>query len=173
MDERYPIGEFDVPSQITRETVESWLTEIEALPKKLRDAVVDLNAEQLDTPYRHDGWTVRQVIHHLADSHMNAYIRCKLALTEEEPTVKTYEEGKWAELPDSMLPITSSLLLLESLHVRWVTFLQNLSIEDYNRTFRHPDNGLINLKTCIGLYAWHGNHHLAHITSLTSRLGWK
>lgn len=172
MDERYPIGKFQFDGEITNDLIMSWINEIEDLPGLLRKAVKDLEHEQLDTPYRSGGWTVRQVVHHLADSHMNSYVRFKLALTEQNPVIKPYDEGKWAELPDSTLPIEISLSLLEALHTRWVKLLRNLTSADMERTFIHPDSGEVSIGKNIGLYAWHGRHHLAHITSLCSRMGW-
>ncbi|PLS01853.1 YfiT family bacillithiol transferase [Neobacillus cucumis] len=172
MDERYPIGKFDFNGEMTNEVTNGWIKEMEELPGLLRDAVKNLSNEQLDTPYRSGGWTVRQVVHHLADSHMNAYARFKLALTEETPTIKPYEEGKWAELPDSQLPIEVSLSLIDSLHKRLVSLLYHLKAEDLKKTFMHPESGEVSVGKNIGLYAWHGRHHLAHITSLSSRKGW-
>ncbi|MGP7816599.1 YfiT family bacillithiol transferase [Niallia sp. 01092] len=172
MDERYPIGEFQFNGEITESLIEGWIKEIEELPSLVRGAVKDLNDEQLDTPYRSGGWTVRQVVHHLADSHMNAYVRFKLALTEENPTIKTYEEGKWAELPDYKLSVPISLSLLEALHIRWVELLRSLSPADLEKTFIHPDSGEVSVGKNIGIYAWHGRHHLAHITSLLNSKGW-
>ena len=172
MDERYPIGKFEFKDEMTKDVVKKWIKEIEELPGLLRAAVKNMNMEQLDTPYRSGGWTVRQVVHHLADSHMNAYIRFKLALTEGNPTIKPYMEEKWAELPDSKLPINVSLDLLASLHKRLVQLLHNLSPDDLKRTFLHPATGQVTVGKNIGLYAWHGRHHLAHITALSSRKGW-
>lgn len=172
MDERYPIGKFQFPMEITQSVSNDWITEIEILPGLLKDAVKKLTDEQLDTPYRTGGWSVRQVVHHLADSHMNAYIRLKLALTEEKPLVKTYDETKWAELNDYQLPIESSLFLLEGLHHRWVNLLRSLSQSDLEKSFIHPELGEVSVGKNIGLYAWHGKHHLAHITSLNNRRGW-
>jgi uncharacterized damage-inducible protein DinB len=172
VDERYPIGKFEFKGEITNDVVKTWIKEIEELPGLLRAAVKNMNMEQLDTPYRSGGWTVRQVVHHLADSHMNAYIRLKLALTEENPTIKPYMEEKWAELPDSKLPINVSLDLLASLHKRLVQLLHNLSPNDLKRTFLHPETGQVTVGKNIGLYAWHGRHHLAHITTLGSRKDW-
>ncbi len=166
MDERYPIGTFDFDGEITSSVADGWIKEIEDLPQLLRDAVKDLVDSQLDTPYRSGGWTIRQVVHHLADSHMNAYIRFKLALTEENPVIKPYEEGKWAELSDSQLSVDISLALLEALHIRWVNLLRSLVPEDLKRTFFHPESGHVSVGTNIGIYAWHGRHHLSHITSL-------
>lgn len=172
LDERYPIGKFDFNGEITNEVTSDWIKEIEKLPGLLREAVKGLNKEQLDTPYRSGGWTVRQVVHHLADSHMNAYIRFKLALTEENPVIKPYEEGMWAELPDCKLSIDVSLELLEALHKRLVFLLLHLSPADMKKTFIHPVSGEISIGRNIGMYAWHGSHHLAHITSLICRKGW-
>ncbi|TKC18903.1 YfiT family bacillithiol transferase [Robertmurraya kyonggiensis] len=173
MDERYPIGKFQVEGEITNPVVQKWIKEIEVQPEQLREAVHGLSEEQLDTPYRDGGWTVRQVVHHLADSHLNAYIRFKLALTEDNPVIKPYEEGEWAKLPDSKMPVEVSLTLFESIHQRLVTLLTSLTLEDLEKTFVHPDSGTISLGRNIGMYSWHGRHHIAHITSLCSRKGWK
>lgn len=172
MDIRYPIGSFQPVEEITSNKLEAWINDIEELPALLRNVVKNLSNEKVDTPYRPGGWTVRQVIHHLADSHMNAYIRLKLTLTEETPTVKAYDENKWAELVDYSLPIETSLLLLESLHVHWTYLLRHLTPEDMKRKFLHPENGEVTLDRLIALYAWHGKHHVAHITSLCARMGW-
>jgi len=172
MDMKYPIGKFQFAGEITNSVTKNWIYEIAELPRLLRDAVQDLDYIQLDTPYRPEGWTVRQVIHHLADSHMNAYIRFKLALTEEEPVIKPYDEAKWAELPDYKLPIDISLSMLEALHKRWTNLLGSLSPSDMKKTFIHPDSGGVSVGENIGIYAWHGRHHLAHITSLCNRQGW-
>ncbi|CAH1195301.1 Putative metal-dependent hydrolase YfiT [Paenibacillus auburnensis] len=172
MDQKYPIGTFQFDDEITNKVTSAWINEIEDLPGLLREAVKDLDNEQLDTAYRSGGWTVRQVIHHLADSHMNAYIRFKLALTEESPTIKPYDEKKWAELSDSKLPVDTSLLLLESLHKRWTNVLRGLTPADMEKTFIHPESGEVSIGRNIGIYAWHGKHHLAHITSLRNRKGW-
>ncbi|MED3562152.1 YfiT family bacillithiol transferase [Bacillus xiapuensis] len=172
MDMKYPIGKFQFNGEITNGITKDWINEIESLPRLLRDAVKDLDNEQLDTPYRSGGWTVRQVIHHLADSHMNAYVRFKLALTEEKPVIKPYDETKWAELSDYELPIEISLSLLETLHQRWTNLLRSQSSADMEKTFIHPDSGEVSVGKNIGIYAWHGRHHLAHITSLCNRKGW-
>ena len=172
MDVRYPIGSFQYDGEMDMEVVNKWVKEIEELPRMLQDAVKDLDDEQLDTPYRLDGWMIRQVIHHLADSHMNAYIRLKLALTEESPVVKTYDETKWAELNDYQFPVEGSLLLLEGLHKRWAELLRTLSQSEMEKTFTHPELGEVLIYKNIGMYAWHGKHHLAHITSLLERKGW-
>ncbi|HDX9579926.1 TPA: bacillithiol transferase BstA [Bacillus pseudomycoides] len=172
MDLRFPIGPFTYEETITQEAIENWIKQIENLPTELTQAIKDLDTTQLDTPYRPGGWTVRQVVHHIADSHMNSYIRFKLALTENNPTIKPYMEGQWADLPDSELPVGISLALLESLHKRWVTLLQSMKPTDFEKTFHHPETGSNKLDVTIGLYAWHGRHHTAHITSLRNRLGW-
>jgi uncharacterized damage-inducible protein DinB len=172
MDLKYPIGNFEFDGEITNSVIRDWIDEIENLPRMLRDAVKDLDDEQLDTSYRSGGWTVREVIHHLADSHMNAYVRFKLALTEKKPVIKPYDETKWAELSDYKLPIDISLSLLEALHKRWTDLLRSLSPADMEKTFIHPDSGEVTVGKNIGIYAWHGRHHLAHITSLCNRQGW-
>ncbi|MDX8364684.1 YfiT family bacillithiol transferase [Cytobacillus sp. IB215665] len=171
VDKRYPIGHFEYNGEITADVTNDWINDIEKLPQLLRDSVSGLDNHQLDTPYRTGGWTVRQVVHHLADSHMNAYIRFKLALTEDTPEIRPYEEGKWAELPDSKLPIDMSLSLLEALHIRWTKLLRSLQAADMEKTFIHPDSGKVTVGKNIGIYAWHGRHHLAHITSISSRKG--
>jgi hypothetical protein len=172
MDERYPIGRFEFDGEITSNVVDGWIKEMEELPRLLRDAVKHLSDEQLDTPYRAGGWTIRQVVHHLADSHMNAYIRFKLALTEESPVIKPYDEGQWAELSDSKLSVGISLSLLEALHTRLVDLLRSLTPEEMQRTFTHPESGNVSVGRNIGIYAWHGRHHLAHITNLDRRMNW-
>ncbi|ALC85068.1 metal-dependent hydrolase [Bacillus sp. FJAT-22090] len=171
MNERYPIGEFEFDGKITRNEIEELIKQIEDLPELLAVAVSDLNDQQMDTAYRLGGWTVRQVVHHLADSHMNAYIRFKLAITEETPVIKPYNEGDWAELPDYELPVETSISLLKALHIRWVKLLKSLTLTDLEKTFVHPDSGEISIGKNIGIYAWHGQHHLAHITSLCIRKG--
>jgi uncharacterized damage-inducible protein DinB len=171
---KYPIGQFNYDAAASEEQREVWIKEISEAPQKLRLAVKGLSDSQLDTPYRPGGWTIRQVVHHVADSHMNSYIRFKLALTEDLPTIKPYDEAQWAELSDSvMLPVEISLQLLDSLHMRWVNLLKSISAEAYDRCFIHPESGIITLTRNLGFYAWHGNHHIAHITSLRARMGWK
>ncbi|AXN38006.1 YfiT family bacillithiol transferase [Peribacillus butanolivorans] len=172
MEARYPIGKFQFEGEITKSVAEGWIKEIEALPGLLLEAVRNMDEEQLDTAYRTDGWTVRQVVHHLADSHMNAYIRFKLALTEDNPVIKPYDEGKWAELPDNKLPVDISLSLLEALHIRWANLLYSINSADLKKTYIHPDSGEVSVGENIGIYSWHGRHHLAHITSLSNRQGW-
>jgi hypothetical protein len=174
MDLRYPIGPFDSAALVAPEKRPQLIDQIGAAPAHLREAVRGLNAEQLDTPYRPGGWTVRQTVHHVADSHMNSYVRLRLALTEDEPVIKPYDEAKWAELVDGRtLPVDISLGLLNSLHHRWVVLLRSLSDADFARTFRHPALGVVRLDTNLALYAWHGRHHTAHITGLRQRNGWQ
>lgn len=168
-DTRYPIGLFTF--QGPNRSV--WQAQIAALPREMRAAIANLDDSQLDTPYRDGGWTVRQVVHHVADSHINCYTRFKLALTENEPTVKTYEEQHWAELADGKSdPVEVSLALLEPLHYRWVKLLSSFREEDWQRAFIHPVNGRTTLDKALGMYAWHGRHHVAHITTLRERMGW-
>ncbi|MFL0506560.1 YfiT family bacillithiol transferase [Ureibacillus sp. 179-F W5.1 NHS] len=163
MDAKYPIGQFTCNETITHEDIHQWIQEIKLLPTRLSEMVKGLTDEKLEKTYRPGGWTVRQLVHHIADSHLNSYTRFKLALTEDNPTIKPYEEEKWALLVDSHLPISVSIQLIEALHERWVYLLESLTEEQLNRTFVHPDNGDISLKKNVGIYAWHGNHHLAHI----------
>lgn len=172
---KFPIGKFEKPPVLTDLLRESFITDIETFPARLRKEVASLNDSQLDTPYRPDGWTIRQVVHHCADSHMNSIIRFKLALTEDKPTIKPYFEDRWAELADTKnLSIEPSLLLLEGLHTRWTKLLRSLSLEDLKRSFIHPEHGReIVLEENLGIYAWHCNHHLAHVTSLKKRMGWE
>lgn len=172
-DLRYPIGKFHYESSPTQEQREKFIEDIAQASANLRAAVNGLSSDQLQTPYRPEGWTIRQVAHHVPDSHMNAYIRFKLALTENDPTIKPYAEDKWAELPDTQsTPIEVSLALLENLHTRWVNILCSLTPEDWKRTFRHPELGEVSLEKNVALYSWHGRHHVAHITSLRGRNGW-
>ena len=173
MDPRFPIGKFSFPQSITPQQREQWIGEIAEAPKKLRAAIAGLTPQQLDTPYRDGGWTVRQVVHHVPESHMNAYIRFKLALTENEPTVKPYDESEWAKLPDvADTPLEISLTILDALHDRFVRVLRHIEEPQWQRTFRHPDLGVVKLEGNLALYAWHGKHHTAHITSLRERMKW-
>ncbi len=173
-DLRYPIGKFNWPAGISESERRAYLDDLEAAPARLRAAVAGLTPAQLSTPYRDGGWTVRQLVHHVPDSHLNSYVRFKLALTEDEPMIKTYEEKLWAQLPDSEnTPIETSLVLLESLHKRWVTLLRSLSPSDWSRKMRHPEWGTKSLDQILAQYAWHGKHHVAHITSLRDRMSWK
>ena len=170
---RYPIGEFKFEGPLAQDQRQALIEKIEQTPARMRAAVAGLNDEQLDTPYRPEGWNVRQVVHHVPESHLNAYIRFKLAITEDEPTIKPYFEDRWAELDDArQAPIAPSLDLLDALHSRWIWFLRSLKPEDFQRTFRHPELGVVSLDKNIALYAWHGQHHVAHITSLRERMGW-
>lgn len=173
MDPRYPIGNYQPPTEVTPAMRQRAIDSIAALPMKFRASVKGLNDTQLDTAYREGGWTVRQVVHHVPDSHMNAYVRWKLALTEEEPTIKPYEEARWAELPDSKsTPTEVSLALLDNLHDRWARLLRSVKDADFARTFRHPDHGVRTLDWMLFLYEWHGKHHTAHITQLRKTKGW-
>ncbi|MDP9360388.1 MAG: putative metal-dependent hydrolase [Acidobacteriota bacterium] len=173
-DPRYPVGKFHRPTAPqTSEERRALIDQIAAVPARMREAVADLTEGQLDTPYRDGGWTVRQVVHHVPDSHMNAYTRVKLALTEDEPAIKPYDEAAWAKLNDVRdTPIAISLTLLEALHDRWVRILRSMTDADFARTLRHPDNGVMTLDWLIAMYAWHGRHHVAHVTSLRERNGW-
>lgn len=169
---KYPIGKVDISAEVNESRRKEFIKDIETLPALLKEAVKGLNEEQLNSEYRPDGWTVRQVVHHIADSHLNSYIRFKLALTEEEPIIKTYLEERWAELEDSKTSIEPSIKLIEALHTRWVILLQSLSEKDFQRTFHHPDLGLVSLNKALAIYAWHGKHHLAHITCLRDSKAW-
>jgi len=172
-DLRYPVGRFEYQEPLSEAQRSGLIQQIADTPANVRSAITALSETQLDTPYRPGGWTVRQVVHHVPDSHMNSYVRFKLALTEEEPTIKPYAEDRWAELADSQTtPVEVSLTLLDSLHNRWVTLLRSLNPEQWKRTFRHPDLGPMNLEKTLALYAWHGRHHVAHITELRKRMSW-
>jgi hypothetical protein len=175
IDYRFPIGRFEFEDNgLSEAKRDELILQIEEAPARLREAVSGLTDEQLDTAYRPGGWTVRQVVHHVPDSHLNSYVRFKLALTEEEPTIKPYDEAAWANLKDSRsTPVEVSLSLLEALHSRWVVLLRSLSPEEIDRTFRHPELGTVTLGKNIALYAWHGRHHVAHITTLRERRGWR
>lgn len=172
-DLRFPVGKFHYDGSPNDQQKQAFLNEVEQTPAKLRAAVKGLSDSQLDTPYRPEGWTVRQVVHHVPDSHLNAYIRFKLGLTEDDPTIKPYAEDRWAELSDTKAtPIEVSLTLLDSLHDRWVRLLRALTPEQWKRTFRHPEMGPMTLEKTLALYAWHGRHHVAHITELRKRMSW-
>jgi hypothetical protein len=174
MDLQYPIGKFLWGGAITDKQREESIAQIAQAPGQLRQAVAGLTQAQVDTPYRPGGWTVRQVVHHLPDSHMNTYVRFRLALTEDEPTIKPYDQERWAVLEDARTaPLELSLSLLECLHQRWVLLLRSLRPQDFARTFRHPELGVVTLDKYLGMVAWHGRHHIAHITSLRERMGWK
>jgi len=162
---KYPIGEFQAPASYTTADLREWINEIKTLPGRLRRAVIGLTDQQLNTTYRPGGWTLKQVVHHMADSHMNSLVRFKLALTEENPTIKPYEEAEWALLPDYRLPVESSLKMLEGIHQHMVVLFESFTENECNRTYHHPATGdNVPLKKAIALYAWHGNHHLAQIT---------
>jgi len=171
---KYPIGKFDKPSVITEDILKEWISDISTFPKRLLREVINLTDEQLDTPYRPNGWTIRQVVHHCADSHMNSLTRLKLALTEDQPTIKPYFEERWAELLDTKnMPIQPSLKMIEGIHERWTVLLNNLTDEQYGRIFIHPEHGkTFRVDENIGVYAWHCNHHLAHITETKKRNNW-
>lgn len=171
-DLRYPIGEFKLPAKLAPEDRPLAIRDIADAPAHLRAAVTNLSEDQLDTPYRSGGWTVRQVVHHLPDSHMNAYTRLKLAMTEDVPTIRTYDEAAWAKLPDAAGPIELSLGLLERLHERWVYLWQRLKAPHWGRRLFHPDLGQMGVDELLAFYAWHGKHHVAHITALRKREGW-
>ncbi|HTS29636.1 MAG TPA: bacillithiol transferase BstA [Bryobacteraceae bacterium] len=171
-DLRYPIGPFKPSPASTADDRAANIAVLAELPERLSEAVDGLDDAQLDTPYREGGWTVRQVVHHVADSHMNSYIRFKLALTEYEPIIKPYDEAAWAVLPDSRMPVDVSLTLTWSLHERWVELLESMTEEDFQKKFVHPERGVQDLATTLALYAWHSLHHTAHITTLRARMGW-
>jgi DinB superfamily len=172
-DLRYPVGEFRFPESVSAQELATFIDQIADTPARMRAAVAGLSDSQLDTPYRPGGWTVRQTAHHVPDSHINSYTRFRLALTEDDPVIKPYEEARWAELPDARtLPVEPSLALLEHLHARWVPLLRSISDADWKRSFRHPALGPVRLEQNAALYAWHGRHHVAHITRLRERMGW-
>ena len=172
-DLRYPVGKVELTKDVTDAMRARWIQEIAEAPAKLRTAVAGLSAAQLDTPYRPDGWTVRQVVHHVFDSHVNSYVRFKWALTEADPAIKVYDQDTWAALPEARTaPIELSLAGLETLHARWILMLRALSPADLARTMRHPEIGAINLDDMLQIYAWHGRHHTAHITGLREREEW-
>lgn len=171
-DLRFPVGKFQRVEKLNAEERARLIEEVAVAPAHLRKAVAALGDAQLDTPYRPAGWTVRQVAHHVPDSHMNAFVRFKLALTENEPTIKTYEESLWANLADAKLPVEPSLALLENLHTRWVALMKSLGDPEWKRKYIHPALGPMDLEQTLALYAWHGRHHVAHITSLRIREAW-
>ena len=172
-DLRFPAGKFTLDPSVTPDKRSAWIRRIAEAPSKLREAATGLDERQLQTPYRPDGWTVRQVIHHVPESHMNAFVRFKLALTEDNPTIKPYDEAAWAEVADTArTPIEVSLTLLEALHQRWVILLESMAPVDFAKRLIHPERGQIDLDWMLQLYAWHGHHHVAQITSLRTREGW-
>jgi hypothetical protein len=168
----FPVGRFNRTAPVTPDMRAPAIDDIAALPRKLRAAVDDLTGAQLDTPYRPGGWTVRQLVHHVADSHMNGYIRLKLAITEASPTIKPYDQDRWAQLPDSTLPIEPSLGVIDGVHARWTAVWRSLDAGQFGSTFIHPELGPLSVETHLHLYAWHSRHHVAHITSLRARSGW-
>jgi hypothetical protein len=172
-DLRYPVGKY-LPQPFSHKQKEKWLLDLKFLPSELELSVQNLDAHQLETPYREGGWTVQQLVHHVADSHINAYVRFKLGLTEENPTIRPYEQDDWVKLNDvKTVPINVSLTLLHALHQRWVAMIENLSEDELERTVFHPEHKKqISLWVLLGMYAWHGKHHVAHITSLRERHGW-
>lgn len=171
-DPRYPIGKLQPPAASTPAIRAVQIETLRLLPERLKAAVAGLSDSQLDTPYRDGGWTVRQVVHHFADSHANSYIRFKLALTEDWPTIKAYDEAAWARLPDSKMPIAPSIDFVAGVHARLVGLLQSIPEEDFQKGFNHPERGRMTLATNLAIYDWHSRHHVAHITSLRERMGW-
>jgi uncharacterized damage-inducible protein DinB len=172
-DLKYQIGKYELQENLTEVQRNELIGQIAGLPAKVRAAVAGLSEKQLDTPYREGGWTVRQLVHHIADSHMNALVRFKLAMTEDEPTIKTYQQEKWAETADSLQsPAEASLGLLEGVHARWTTLLRSLRPADFARKFKHPERGVMTLEGLLTIYAWHGRHHTAHVTALRERMNW-
>jgi DinB superfamily len=169
---RFPVGHSPRPQSVSPLDLHKAISAIAALPENLRSAVVGLTDDQLDTPYREGAWSVRTLVHHVADSHMNMYIRFKLALTEDWPTIRPYEQDPWALLPDSKLPVEVSLALIESLHRRWVALMESMTDTEWKRGFNHPETGRFTLPQAVVLYDWHGRHHTAHITELRNRMGW-
>lgn len=172
VDPRYPIGKFELPETISAEDRLNAITSLAELPEHLRNAVEGMDSKHLNTPYREGGWTVRQLVHHIADSHINAYVRMRLALTEDWPEIKPYDEAAWATLHDSAAPVEWSLALVESLHARWVMMLQSLTSEQWQRGFRHPESGPWTVEQATLMYGWHSRHHVAHITHRRAAGGW-
>ena len=172
-DPRYPIGKYTA-QPFSEKQLEEWITDIKFLPQHLEQAILNLDESQLNTPYREGGWTVKQLVHHVADSHMNAYIRFKLGLTENNPSINAYREEVWAEMADSKnLPVNISLTLLHALHIRWVEILKNITVEEFNRTVFHPEHKKeLSLWFLLGMYAWHSRHHVAHVIALRENMGW-
>lgn len=171
-DLRFPIGRFNPDFDVTEDLRNSFIRTIEKLPTELTKALDGLTEEQLGTEYRPEGWTVRQVVHHIADSHVNSFCRFKLALTEDFPTIRGYYEDRWAELPDSEMPVGVSLKIIDGIHNRWAKLLRSMSDEEFGRELNHPESGKWKLEKMLGLYDWHSKHHTAHITELRERKGW-
>ena len=172
VDLSYPVGRFDFTAARSADTRRAAIDDIASLPAKMRQAVNGLTDARLDTPYRPGGWTVRQLVHHVADSHMNGFIRTKLALTEDNPTIKPYDQDAWSALPDTRLPIEISLSILDAVHQRWATVIRSLNDSHFSRTFVHPENGPMTIDTQIHQYGWHSRHHVAHVTGVRQREGW-
>jgi uncharacterized damage-inducible protein DinB len=172
IDLRYPVGERPQQISYSSREREVLIQTIEDAPENLARAVADFSISQLETPYREGGWTVREVVHHMADSHINGFVRMKLALTEDTPTVSTYERNEWPKLADSRMPIDASVMLLTALHARWTVLLRSIPDQDWIRGFRNPQTGLITLEQALAIYDWHSRHHVAHITGLRERMGW-
>ncbi len=168
----YPIGKYDKDSEISLEHRKQFIKDIADLPKNLREAVENLSDVQIDTPYRPEGWTVRQVVHHIGDSHLNSFIRFKLALTEDSPTIRPYAEDLWAETAEYKMPVDVSLNLIACIHHSWTALLESMSDKDFARTINHPETGVWTLENLLGMYVWHGKHHAAHINNLKDRNGW-
>jgi uncharacterized damage-inducible protein DinB len=168
----YPIGKYDKETKITVDQRKQFIKEIAELPNELREAVQNLSDGQIDTPYRPEGWTVRQVAHHVGDSHLNSFIRFKLALTEDNPTIRPYAEDLWAKTAEYKMPVEVSLSLIDSIHQRWTALLESMSDEEFARTLNHPETGLWTLENLLGMYVWHGKHHTAHINNLKKRNNW-
>ncbi|MBZ5571863.1 MAG: putative metal-dependent hydrolase [Acidobacteriia bacterium] len=171
-DLQYPVGRSTKVTSLSPAQRTEYIEQIAAAPELLRLAVAGLDDGQLDSPYRPGGWTVRQVVHHVPESHMNAYVRCKLALTEDVPTIKPYDQARWSETPDTRAPVDVSLALLAALHRKWVLLLRGLGPDDFARRFNHPESGINTLDSVLAMYSWHGRHHTAHITTLRERMGW-
>ncbi|NVK52585.1 MAG: putative metal-dependent hydrolase [Flavobacteriaceae bacterium] len=171
---KYPIGKVQLPTEITKENIQNWIQTIEYFPKKIEALVRNLSDEQLETPYRKGGWTIRQTVHHCGDSHVNSYIRFKWTLTENQPTIKPYFEERWAEIFDTKnAPIALAINFIYAVHAKWVYLLKGLTDDDLNKTFIHPESGdTVSLKKNIAIYAWHCNHHYAHIENLLKRKNW-
>ncbi len=172
-DLQYPVGRFTPVMTLTPGQRKECIEQIAQAPELLRRAVTGLDDRQLDTPYRPDGWTVRQVVHHVPDSHLNAYVRFKLALTEDQPTIKPYDQARWSQLPDTRAPVDLSLALLAALHQRWVLLLRGMGPADFARRINHPESGVMTGDGLLAMYSWHGRHHIAHITGLRDRMGWR
>ncbi len=172
-DLQYPVGRFTPVMSLTPGQRKECIEQIAQAPELLRRAVTGLDERQLDTPYRPDGWTVRQVVHHVPDSHLNAYVRFKLALTEDQPTIKPYDQERWSQLPDTHAPVDLSLALLAALHQRWVLLLRGMGPADFARRINHPESGVMTGDSLLAMYSWHGRHHTAHITALRERMGWR